>query len=138
MIDVGTLETGAPYIVMEHLSGVDLGEWSRSAARCRSPTPSSACCRRAANLFLTTRSDGSPCVKILDLGISKVKTQDNQGLTKTQGIDHRAACCVTGHLECGGTDTLICKTPGCPSTKTCCSVTCDGAGLTCATPSACC
>src|SRR5262249_2095963 len=27
IIDVGTLETGAPYIVMEYLAGADLGEW---------------------------------------------------------------------------------------------------------------
>jgi serine/threonine-protein kinase len=102
--DVGTLDNGAPYIVMEHLSGADLGELIEK--RGPMPIPDALECVmqacealadahamgivhrdiKPANLFLTMRSDGSPCVKILDFGISKVKTQDNQGLTKTQGM----------------------------------------------------
>src|SRR5438105_6241851 len=102
--DVGTLENGAPYIVMEHLAGVDLGELVDK--RGPMPIPDAVECVlqacealaeahamgivhrdiKPANLFLTSRPDGSPCVKILDFGISKVKTPDSQGMTKTQGM----------------------------------------------------
>ena len=47
VLDVGTLEGGAPYIVMEYLEGHDLA--SVLAARGPSPPsrPSGTCCRRA-------------------------------------------------------------------------------------------
>jgi eukaryotic-like serine/threonine-protein kinase len=87
--DVGTLETGAPYMVMEYLQGSDLSEVLR--ARGPLPIPEAisfvlqACEAIAeahalgiihrdlkpANLFLTRRRDGSPLVKVLDFGISK-------------------------------------------------------------------
>ena len=47
VIDVGRLENGAPYMVMEYLEGGDLAAWLRSAARCPSRRPSSSCSRRA-------------------------------------------------------------------------------------------
>src|SRR5882672_605361 len=87
--DVGTLESGAPYMVMEYLQGSDLAEVVRS----RGPLPIGeavgfmlqACEAIAeahalgivhrdlkpANMFLTRRRDGSPLVKVLDFGISK-------------------------------------------------------------------
>jgi serine/threonine-protein kinase len=87
--DVGRLEDGTPYMVMEYLSGQDL----KQVVRERGPLPlreavtyvSQACEAIAeahslgivhrdlkpANLFLTHRSDGTPCVKVLDFGISK-------------------------------------------------------------------
>ncbi|WP_437933169.1 serine/threonine-protein kinase [Sorangium sp. So ce341] len=90
--DVGTLESGTPYMVMEYLSGSDLAD----ALRAGGPMPPQiaveyvlqACEALAeahaagivhrdlkpANLFLTRRADGSPCVKVLDFGISKVAT----------------------------------------------------------------
>ncbi|WP_080682321.1 serine/threonine-protein kinase [Sorangium cellulosum] len=90
--DVGTLESGTPYMVMEYLSGSDLAD----ALRAGGPIPPQiaveyvlqACEALAeahaagivhrdlkpANLFLTRRADGSPCVKVLDFGISKVAT----------------------------------------------------------------
>ncbi|XXX71927.1 serine/threonine-protein kinase [Sorangium sp. So ce134] len=90
--DVGTLESGTPYMVMEYLSGSDLAD----ALRAGGPMPPhiaveyvlQACEALAeahaagivhrdlkpANLFLTRRADGSPCVKVLDFGISKVVT----------------------------------------------------------------
>lgn len=90
--DVGRLENGAPYIVMEHLDGSDL----RMVLKARGALPiheaasyvAQACEAlgeahaagivhrdlKPANLFLTRRPDGSPCVKLLDFGISKITT----------------------------------------------------------------
>ena len=87
--DVGTLESGAPYMVMEYLEGVDLGEHLRRE-RALAPADAVALVLQAAeaiaeahaagivhrdlkpaNLFLTRRADGSPLVKVLDFGISK-------------------------------------------------------------------
>lgn len=87
--DVGRLEDGTPYMVMEYLSGKDL----KQVVRERGPLPireavtyvCQACEAIAeahalsivhrdlkpANLFLTQRPDGTPCVKVLDFGISK-------------------------------------------------------------------
>ena len=88
--DVGKLDSGAPYMVMEYLDGRDL----QSILNDRRTLPTSeavdyllqACEALAeahaaggvhrdlkpANLFVTHRADGSPCVKILDFGISKL------------------------------------------------------------------
>jgi serine/threonine-protein kinase len=88
--DVGRLETGVPYIVMEYLEGNDLSR----IARKQGPLPIAevvhyilqACDAIAeahaagivhrdlkpANLFLTRRDDGSACIKVLDFGISKL------------------------------------------------------------------
>src|SRR5262249_22133396 len=87
--DVGTLETGAPYMVMEYLEGRDLD----AVLRERGPLPFreavlyvlQACQAVAeahaagivhrdlkpANLFLTRGAGNMPCVKVLDFGISK-------------------------------------------------------------------
>lgn len=105
--DVGTLETGMPYMVMEYLEGVDLGRFIED----RGALPVSdavdlllqACEAIAeahslgivhrdlkpANLFLTMRADGSPCAKVLDFGISKstgLGAKNDSSLTKTQGM----------------------------------------------------
>jgi len=88
--DVGTLENGVPYLVMEYLEGRDLSQLLTE--RKRLPVTDAvdfilqACEALAeahligivhrdlkpANLFLTTRLDGSPCIKVLDFGVSKV------------------------------------------------------------------
>ena len=88
--DVGRLENGSPYMVMEYLEGSDLNDLAK---RYGSLPPANVAlyaiqvCQalaeahalgivhrdlKPANLFLTTRPDGSPCVKVLDFGISKV------------------------------------------------------------------
>jgi len=89
VMDVGTLDSGAPYMVMEYLRGRDLKDVSTR----RGPLPITeavdfvlqACDAVAeahslgiihrdlkpSNLFLTERPDGSPMVKVLDFGISK-------------------------------------------------------------------
>src|SRR5262249_4808150 len=94
VFDVGkTPDTGLPYIVMELLHGQDLVD-----VLARGPLDPSAAvdailqaCDAVAdahangiihrdlkpeNLFLTQRRDGSPHVKVLDFGISKIRAED--------------------------------------------------------------
>ncbi|HWZ90497.1 MAG TPA: serine/threonine-protein kinase [Polyangiaceae bacterium] len=100
--DVGTLESGAPYMVMEYLHGSDLGEVLH--ARGPLPIPEAiglllqACEAIAeahslgivhrdlkpANLFLTQRRDGSALVKVLDFGISKALQEASAAPSMTQ------------------------------------------------------
>jgi WD40 repeat protein/serine/threonine protein kinase len=106
--DVGKLDSGAPFIVMEYLEGIDL----RALLARRGVIPAEeaalyiaqACDALAeahalgivhrdlkpANLFLTTRANGSPCVKVLDFGISKLQARDGAAagddLTQTNDV----------------------------------------------------
>ncbi|HVH45027.1 MAG TPA: serine/threonine-protein kinase [Labilithrix sp.] len=100
--DVGRLETGEPYLVMECLEGVDLGQ--RLAKKGRAPLADvagwmiEACAAlseahalgivhrdlKPANLFLAARGDGTTCVKILDFGISKLPA--SEGMTSTTAL----------------------------------------------------
>ena len=103
--DVGYLDNGAPYMVMEYLAGADLG----SVLKQRGPLPAhevalyaiQACSAlteahgsgiihrdlKPANLFLTLRPDGSPCIKVLDFGISKVSGAGSDfEMTKTHAV----------------------------------------------------
>jgi serine/threonine-protein kinase len=105
VIDVGTLPTGSPYMVMEYLEGADLS----AVLSKRGPMPVEevvglvlqACEALAeahaigivhrdlkpANLFAIARADGSASVKVLDFGISKVTTPgSDMGMTKTSAI----------------------------------------------------
>jgi serine/threonine protein kinase len=90
VLDVGQLENGAPYLVMEYLEGLDLAAWLTE----RGPLPVElavdfvlqACEAVAeahslgivhrdlkpANLFCVRRPDGLPSIKVLDFGISKM------------------------------------------------------------------
>lgn len=88
--DVGVLDNGAPYLVMEFLNGVDLSalvkqrgalaiedavEYVLQASEALGEAHSLGIVHRdlkPGNLFLARRHDGSPCVKVLDFGISKV------------------------------------------------------------------
>jgi serine/threonine-protein kinase len=94
VLDVGTLDGGSPYLVMELLRGEDLG----SIVKNKGPLPArdaidwvlQACEAVAeahvrgivhrdlkpANLFLTERPDGSALVKVLDFGIAKAGAND--------------------------------------------------------------
>ena len=92
--DVGTLETGAPYMVMEYLTGSDLGALLEKrgkldisqAVDCVIQACSALAEAHAlgivhrdlkpANLFLTTRADGSALVKVLDFGVAKLLNND--------------------------------------------------------------
>jgi serine/threonine-protein kinase len=107
--DVGTLDTGSPYLVMEYLEGADLG---RVLAE-RGPLPIrdaveyvlQACDAVAeahtlgivhrdlkpSNLFLAKRAGGPGIVKVLDFGISKVMPRGatpppdgDMGMTRTR------------------------------------------------------
>jgi serine/threonine-protein kinase len=93
--DVGTLENGVPYLVMEYLEGSDLGALLR--AQGRFPIEDAVdyvlqACEALAdvhalgiihrdlkpgNLFLTQRNDGMPVIKLIDFGISKVGPQED-------------------------------------------------------------
>ncbi len=127
--DVGTLDSGSPYMVMEYLQGQDLAEWMRERGPLEIPEAVEfllqACEALAeahalgivhrdlkpANLFVTMRADGTPCIKVLDFGISKftasggssdldmTKTSTVMGsplymspeqLSSTRGVDARA------------------------------------------------
>jgi serine/threonine-protein kinase len=90
VFDVGTTTLGVPYMVMEHLEGVDLEEeigrrgqlviteavdYILQAAEALSAAHHLGIIHRdikPANLFLHTRPDGSRRVKVLDFGISRM------------------------------------------------------------------
>ncbi len=99
--DVGTLDNGSPYMVMEFLNGADLAQTLMSsgvlsasdavdyiiqACEAIAEAHSYSIVHRdlkPANLFLTSRPDGSPLIKVLDFGISKVTNNPTENLTKT-------------------------------------------------------
>src|SRR5882762_1873321 len=88
--DVGTLEMGAPYMVMEYLDGTDLEDFSRKSGplsvedtvdfvlqTCEAIAEAHGLGivhrdLKPGNLFLVRRPDGSRNIKVLDFGISKV------------------------------------------------------------------
>ena len=96
VIDVGKLEGGAPYMVMEYLEGEDI----EHAILRRGPLPVEEsvgyileACEAIAeahalgivhrdlkpgNLFVTNRPSGPPIVKVLDFGISKLTLSDKE------------------------------------------------------------
>ncbi|APR87736.1 Serine/threonine-protein kinase pkn3 [Minicystis rosea] len=112
VLDAGTLPAdgpgaGRPYMVMELLEGKDLGRLIKEgrhfsvteaidlvvqAADALSRAHEAGVVHRdvkPSNLFLTQRSDGSPLVKVLDFGISKVveeAAQESLELTKTTAV----------------------------------------------------
>ena len=101
VFDVGTLPDGAPYMVMEHLTGKDLANVIEK--RGRLPLEEAvdlllqgceALCDahslgivhrdlKPANLFVIAGSDGLPFVKVLDFGISKLITTAVDDLSAT-------------------------------------------------------
>lgn len=106
--DVGSTESGTPFIVMEFLIGEDLEQVVDHHGVLQIPEAVDyvlqACEALAeahvmgivhrdlkpANLFLLHRADGSPCVKILDFGISKLTdvaaSTPDMGMTKTHAV----------------------------------------------------
>lgn len=90
VLDVGLTETGAPFLVMEYLSGQDLRTVIRERAPLRVDEAVGyvlqACEAiveahamgilhrdlKPANLFVTSRPNGRPLVKVLDFGLAKV------------------------------------------------------------------
>jgi eukaryotic-like serine/threonine-protein kinase len=108
VIDVGKLETGAPYMVMEYLEGNDLADeldrkkrlgveesvdYILQASEAIAEAHTLGIVHRdlkPSNLFLTWRADGSALVKVLDFGISKAMVNEEGGaaasLTGTQAL----------------------------------------------------
>ncbi|HET9955988.1 MAG TPA: protein kinase [Polyangiaceae bacterium] len=106
--DVGTLETGCPYMVMEYLHGRDLGtlvsergalpieeavDYVLQASEAIAEAHSLGIIHRdlkPSNLFHTLRADGSPCIKVLDFGISKLTGMSASGsdlaMTRTTSV----------------------------------------------------
>jgi serine/threonine protein kinase len=107
VLDVGTLDGGYPYMVMEYLEGQDLA----SELRTRGPLPVLETSEyvlqaiealaeahaagivhrdlKPANLYVARRRDGSVCIKVLDFGISKAllgSSLDELALTKTASL----------------------------------------------------
>lgn len=108
VMDMGTLGTGAPYMVMEYLSGTVLSGLLKTKGRF--PISEAVdyvvqACEALAqahklgivhrdlkpsNLFVTKRADGTPLLKVLDFGLSKVVDGDpnaaESSLTKTEMV----------------------------------------------------
>ena len=90
VFDVGKLDSGAPYLVLEYLEGHDLEEvltkwgslpvvtaidWVLQAAEAISEAHAYGIVHRdvkPSNLFLTRRPDGGACIKVIDFGLSKL------------------------------------------------------------------
>ena len=105
VLDVGTLESGAPFMVMEYLDGIDLGDY----VAVNGPLPLTeavayvleACEAVAeahatrivhrdlkpANLFLSNQPGGAQLIKVLDFGIAKALDDANKAnLTRTTAM----------------------------------------------------
>jgi serine/threonine-protein kinase len=105
--DVGKLENGAPYMVMEYLEGVDLAGllekqqfipveeavgYVLQACEAIAEAHAIGIVHRdlkPGNLFLADRSDGTRAIKVLDFGISKASgrgSRPEMSLTKTTTV----------------------------------------------------
>ena len=103
VIDVGGLAEGAPYIVMEHLEGVDFAEllegerqlpyrqavdYVLQACEAVAEAHSLKIVHRdlkPSNMFLATQPDGTSLVKVLDFGISKM-LEPGLDMTRTSAM----------------------------------------------------
>lgn len=104
VLDVGRLEGGEPYIVMELLAGTNLGQvlkdrgslptelavgYVLQAAEAIAEAHAAGIIHRdlkPENLFLTTSTDGSDFVKVLDFGISKTIANEGISITQTDSV----------------------------------------------------
>jgi len=105
VLDVGTLESGVPFMVMEYLQGEDLSQvllqtgplpvqdavgYVLEACEAVAEAHSLGMVHRdlkPANMFLARRPSGKPAVKVLDFGISKIpSTGADHVVTKTATV----------------------------------------------------
>ena len=106
VIDVGKLESGSPFMVMEYLDGSDLAAWIEKHGAmpveqavdfvlqaCEALADAHALGivhrdLKPANLFCIQRSDGQLSIKVLDFGISKVTKPGAVGhdMTRTSAL----------------------------------------------------
>jgi serine/threonine protein kinase len=104
VIDIGQLESGSPYMVMEYLEGEDLQGWLEKQGRL--PIEQAVdfvlqACEaiaeahrlgivhrdlKPANLFCIRRPDGGFCIKVLDFGISKTNAHGDLHTTGTTAV----------------------------------------------------
>lgn len=102
--DVGTLDNGAPYIVMDYLEGMDLAGFLVRKGRLPAEEAvlyvMQSCAGMAEahthgivhrdlkpeNLFLTKHQDGTPIVKVLDFGVSKAGAASGEVSTTKSGV----------------------------------------------------
>jgi serine/threonine-protein kinase len=104
VLDVGALPGGEPYIVMEYLEGEDLAQ--RLASRgpetfavaveyvlqaCEAVAEAHALGiihrdLKPGNLFLANRASGPPMIKVLDFGLSKSDSSDQENVTSESSI----------------------------------------------------
>jgi serine/threonine-protein kinase len=104
VLDVGQLDDGAPYLVMEYLSGTDLA----ARVRARGPLPRAEAVHhlleaseavaeahqrgivhrdlKPSNLFLAERTNGTAILKVLDFGISKLSDPSEEHDTSESSV----------------------------------------------------
>jgi eukaryotic-like serine/threonine-protein kinase len=105
VFDVGTLDDGTPYMVMEYLEGMDLGHLLRTHGPLMPAIAVNlvlqACAAlteahtlgivhrdiKPSNLFLTRGTDGVPLLKVIDFGIAKAQiAAENSDMTRSHAI----------------------------------------------------
>jgi serine/threonine-protein kinase len=130
VFDADILSQSVPYIVMEYLSGRDLArvleegplkptvavEYLLQACEAVAEAHATGIVHRdlkPANLFLTRRPDGSPCIKLLDFGISKIDANrvpdgpESQGRVPTRSIVRLDAAATGGARTLTGATTVL-------------------------------
>jgi serine/threonine-protein kinase len=104
VLDVGQLPDGAPYLVMEFLSGMDMA----ALLKAHGPLPSVEAVRflleaieaiaeahragivhrdlKPSNIFLADRTNGAAIIKVLDFGLSKFSDNPEENLTSESSV----------------------------------------------------
>ena len=104
VFDVGILDDGCPYMVLEYLHGMTLSEYVKRYGQLPVATAVGfilqACQAlieahqvgivhrdlKPANLFVTERPDGRTLLKVLDFGISKLQSDIDEEITHTHAV----------------------------------------------------